>query len=136
MHRRRLAHAVFDPWLGASQFGLLSAIMGIDNPLGPGGSAYDGGWDGYLQRSLRQDGSHPTVEGTYLAACVFYLVIFQRSPVGLGYHDGLPDKVAARDQQIAAGVPGTGLPPRGRLDPGVHHGGLPGHQFDRRGACR
>jgi hypothetical protein len=56
----------------------------------------------------QSDGSHPTVEGTYLAACVFYLVIFQRSPVGLGYHDGLPDQIAARDQQIAAGVTGSG----------------------------
>jgi hypothetical protein len=56
----------------------------------------------------QSDGSHPTVEGTYLAACVFYLVIFHLSPVGLGYHDGLSDQVAARDQQIAAGVPGTG----------------------------
>jgi hypothetical protein len=70
-------------------------------------------WDAALGRNpapdlWQSDGSHPTVEGTYLAACVFYLVIFRRSPVGLGYHDGLPDQVAARDQQIAAGVPGAG----------------------------
>ena len=50
----RLAHAVFDPWLNAAQLGQLTSIMGLNDPPGPGGSAYDGGWEGYLQRSLRQ----------------------------------------------------------------------------------
>jgi hypothetical protein len=66
-------------------------------------------WDFALGRNpaphvWQSDGSHPTAEGTYLAACVFYLMIFQRSPVGLGYHGGLPDQTAARDQQLAVGV--------------------------------
>jgi hypothetical protein len=70
-------------------------------------------WNAALGRNpapdlWQSDGSHPTVEGTYLAACVFYLAIFQRSPVGLGYHDGLSDETAARDQQLAAGVSGSG----------------------------
>lgn len=30
------------------------------------------------------DQSHPTLAGTYLAACVFFAVLFQISPVGLG----------------------------------------------------
>jgi hypothetical protein len=30
-----------------------------------------------------KDGSHPTPAGTYLAACVFFAVLFNRSPVGL-----------------------------------------------------
>jgi len=30
-----------------------------------------------------KDGSHPTPAGTYLAACVFFGVLFNRSPVGL-----------------------------------------------------
>ena len=50
----RLAHAVFDPWLDATQFGLLAGLNALNNPPGPLGSAYDGGWEGYLQRSLRQ----------------------------------------------------------------------------------
>ena len=50
----RLAHAVFDPWLDATQFGLLVSLNALNNPPGPLGSAYDGGWEGYLQRSLRQ----------------------------------------------------------------------------------
>lgn len=49
-----LAHAVFDPWLDSGQFSQLQGIMGLNNPPGPTGSAYDGGWEGYLQRALRQ----------------------------------------------------------------------------------
>jgi hypothetical protein len=50
------------------------------------------------------DGVHPTTEGTYLAACVFYASIFGRSPVGLGYDDGLPAPEAAMLQRVAAAV--------------------------------
>jgi len=73
----RLAHAVFDPTLNRSQFTLLSGINAINNPPGPQGSSYDGGWEGYLQRSLQQALNGATV-GAYsqsycglgsLAAC-------------------------------------------------------------------
>lgn len=50
------------------------------------------------------DGSHPTVEGTYLAACVFYTTIFRQSPQGLAYHAGLSADEAAIVQEIAAKV--------------------------------
>ena len=50
----RLAHAVFDPWLSQSQFAQLEGLLALNNPPGPVGSAYDGGWEGYLQRALRQ----------------------------------------------------------------------------------
>jgi hypothetical protein len=40
------------------------------------------------------DGSHPSIAGTYLAACVFYASIFKQSPVGLSFHDGVPDDQA------------------------------------------
>ena len=60
----RLAHAVFDPWLNGSQFAQLASINGINNPPGPGGSAYDGGWEGYLQRSLDQ-ALNPSIANAY-----------------------------------------------------------------------
>jgi hypothetical protein len=50
------------------------------------------------------DGSHPTPEGTYLAACVFYATIFERTPVGLHYHAGLPADEAATVQEVASKV--------------------------------
>lgn len=37
------------------------------------------------------DGSHPSEQGTYLAACVFYAVLYQESPLGLKYQAGLSD---------------------------------------------
>jgi hypothetical protein len=49
-----------------------------------------------------QDGSHPSKAGTYLAACVFYGVIYGKSPEGLpGASGGLSDEDARR-LQIAA----------------------------------
>lgn len=47
------------------------------------------------------DDSHPTLEGSYLAACVFYAKIFNRSPAGLSYNGGLPDSSALFYQQCA-----------------------------------
>jgi hypothetical protein len=48
------------------------------------------------------DGSHPTAAGTYLAACVFYAMIFRESPKGLGYHSSLSAEEAATIQAAAA----------------------------------
>jgi hypothetical protein len=50
----------------------------------------------------QDDGSHPTVSGTYLAACVFYAAIFRRSPEGLSYLDGLSSQDARVLQAAAA----------------------------------
>jgi len=48
------------------------------------------------------DGVHPTTAGTYLAACVFYAALFNESPVGLTYLDGLTQSRAASLQRAAA----------------------------------
>jgi hypothetical protein len=73
----RLAHAIFDPWLNGPQFSLLQGINGLNNAPGPTGSAYDGGWEGYIQRALRQ-AANPGIANPYsqnycgsgsLAAC-------------------------------------------------------------------
>ncbi|MEN8225841.1 MAG: DUF4886 domain-containing protein, partial [Bacteroidota bacterium] len=48
------------------------------------------------------DGAHPSLAGTYLAACTFYAAIFLKTPVGLGYTGGLSQPDAAYLQQIAA----------------------------------
>jgi hypothetical protein len=52
----------------------------------------------------QKDGSHPTVEGTYLTACVFYTSIFQQSPKGLRYYAGLPKGEAVKLQEVASAV--------------------------------
>ncbi len=49
-----------------------------------------------------EDGSHPNREGTYLAACVLYAVIFGQSPEGIGYTAGIDDDWGLWFQTIAA----------------------------------
>jgi Domain of unknown function (DUF4886) len=49
-----------------------------------------------------EDGSHPTIQGSYLAACVFYAVLYKQSPLGLTYSPGLEKSVASTLQKIAA----------------------------------
>lgn len=48
-----------------------------------------------------EDKRHPTLAGTYLAACTVLASVYQRSPVGNPYHAGLDDKTAAFLQNIA-----------------------------------
>jgi hypothetical protein len=71
----RLAHAVFDPWLapgGAGEpdiFGQLAGMNGLNDLPRAQGSAYDGGWEGYLQRSLEQAVKPALANGYSQAYC-------------------------------------------------------------------
>ncbi len=47
------------------------------------------------------DGSHPSLAGTYLVACVLYARLFGTSPVGIPDTEGLPGPVADSLQSIA-----------------------------------
>jgi hypothetical protein len=47
------------------------------------------------------DKSHPSLAGTYLAACVVMASVYRRSPVGNKYYAGLDDKTAAFLQDVA-----------------------------------
>lgn len=59
------------------------------------------------------DGSHPTIAGTYLAACVLYAAIFGRSPQGIAYRDGVSVREAAQLQAIAWRISRPALSARG-----------------------
>jgi hypothetical protein len=49
-----------------------------------------------------KDQSHPTLAGSYLAACVFLAVLFGESPVGIpGEVPGLSEKDLATLQKVA-----------------------------------
>lgn len=52
------------------------------------------GLDSSQQLTYRKDWKHPSEAGTYLAACVFYAALYQRSPEGLIFIGKL-DKVQA-----------------------------------------
>jgi len=47
------------------------------------------------------DDSHPTIEGSYLAACVFHATLWNETPVGLKHPDGISEKTAAFLQKVA-----------------------------------
>jgi hypothetical protein len=69
----RLAHAVFDPWLSPhvggepDSFAMLTGLNGLNDLPRAQGSAYDGGWEGYLQRALQQ-ALNPTINHAYSQA--------------------------------------------------------------------
>jgi hypothetical protein len=48
------------------------------------------------------DGSHPSLEGSYLAACTFYSSLFQKSCVGASYTAGLNPQTCAILQLVAS----------------------------------
>ena len=91
----------------AMQTALVTGYMGIANELNttvaPVGIAWREVRRQHPEMELYiDDGSHPNVRGSYLAACVFYAVVFQQSPEGLSYDAKLPEEEAAILQRIAA----------------------------------
>lgn len=83
--------------------GYLLTAQAFSMSVAPVGVAWQNVRDQYPQINLWQDdGSHPTEEGTYLAACVFYADIFRQSPEGLSYQANLPADTAQALQKVAA----------------------------------
>lgn len=74
----------------------------LDAVLAPVGNAWA---TAFSQDSLidlwQADLSHPTLQGSYLTACVFYAELFGDSPVGLTFYAGL-DPETAEFLQLAA----------------------------------
>ena len=83
--------------------GYLITAQALSSPVAPVGVAWFHVRNQYPQINLWQDdGSHPTPEGTYLAACVFYADIFRQSPEGSSYQDSLSAETAQDLQKAAA----------------------------------
>ena len=83
--------------------GYMSIVHELDTLVAPVGVAWSEAMRQNPQAPLWQaDGSHPTSQGTYLAACVFYAVIFQESPERLSYRNDLTKVEAQWLQKIAA----------------------------------
>jgi hypothetical protein len=83
------------------------AYLAIGREIGVAVAPVGIAWSTVVSRNARpglwqDDGSHPTVAGTYLAACVFYASIFGQTPVGLSYDAGLTRDMTASLQQAAA----------------------------------
>ena len=79
--------------------------MSIDNQcsVSPVGAAWKYVRDQYPSIALySSDGSHPSIYGSYLAACVHYSSIYKKSPVGSSYCSSISCSDALLLQQAAA----------------------------------
>ena len=85
--------------------GYLGIAQELGVPMAPVGEAWLIAKRRHPELELWQsDGSHPSEQGTYLAACVFYAAIFRQSPEGLRYFAHLPKETAKVLQTTAADV--------------------------------
>ena len=83
---------------------LITVSENLDSLLIPGGVAFMRCLEQYPQIELwAEDEMHPSLEGSYLASCVAYAVIFQESPEGCAYTAALDAETAAQLQSLAAG---------------------------------
>jgi hypothetical protein len=83
--------------------GYMGIAQELNVPVAPVGSAWLTAVKEHPELNLWQgDSSHPTEQGTYLAACVFYAVILHESPIGLTYRSGLSKENTKIIQTIAS----------------------------------
>jgi hypothetical protein len=83
--------------------GYATIAQELNAPMAPVGTAWASAMQGHPELSLwQEDGSHPSEQGTYLAACVFYAAIFQESPVGLTYQGKLSKEITQTLQMVAS----------------------------------
>lgn len=95
----------FDAMQVQLEAGYLQIARELDAPIAPAGDGWLEARKLHPQLDLWQsDGTHPSEQGTYLAACVFYAVIFRQSPVGLPYRARLSPEDAQTLQKVAADV--------------------------------
>jgi hypothetical protein len=91
----------------AMQAGIEAGYLEVAGEIGamvaPAGAAWRRAMERKAELELWQrDGIHPSPEGTYLAACVFYATLLGTSPEGASYLDGLPEETARFLQSVAA----------------------------------
>jgi hypothetical protein len=96
-------HRDFASMQAALEAGYLKIGNELNLAIAPVGFAWENGLRSASQLDLWvKDGSHPTREGTYLAACVLYGVIFGQSPEGIGYTAGIDHDQGLWFQTLAA----------------------------------
>ena len=90
-------------------YGYMTIARDLNVPTAPVGAAWGAALQEHPELTLwQEDGSHPTERGTYLAACVFYAVIFHENPNSLTYRADLSRETAEALRAIAAktvGIP-------------------------------
>ncbi len=91
----------------------------LDCPMVPAGEVFSRVLAGDPFAELwNADGYHPSLEGSYLAACAFYIQLYDESPVGLPHPVEIPvERARWLQEQVADELRGPGPPGRvPRLD--------------------
>jgi hypothetical protein len=84
--------------------GYMTIANELITPVAPVGYAWLTAWLQSLVGFMAGGGSHPTEQGTYLAACVFYAVIFRQSSENNSYQAHLPAAIAHYLQTVATNI--------------------------------
>lgn len=85
----------------ANAYNTLGQTLGAN--VAPAGLAFERSLRNRSDLVLYSNDGHPTVYGTYLAACILYSTIFDRSPIGNPYSDAtISPEIRAYFQKIAA----------------------------------
>ncbi|MBI1836652.1 MAG: PKD domain-containing protein [Flavobacteriia bacterium] len=93
----------FDKMNGRLRDAYIRIMDSVQGCMSAGGSAWKYVRDHYPTINLySSDGSHPSVEGTYLIACTFYASLFRKSPVGATYISSVSPANATILQNAAA----------------------------------
>ena len=95
----------FDKMNGRLRDAYLRIADSANAAVSPVGVAWKYVRDNYPVINLyQQDGSHPSLTGSYLAACVFYTSLFHKSSIGSAYNPGIDHADALLIQQIASAI--------------------------------
>lgn len=76
----------------------------FDGLVVPVGIAFSNARAAHPSISLYSDDKHPSLAGTYLAACVFYVSLFDQPSTGIPFHSTLPKEQALALQKVADSV--------------------------------
>ncbi len=80
----------------------LTIAAELNLPIAPVGVAWQTVVTEYPNIQLwDSDGTHPSLAGSFLAACVFYAAVYHNSAQGINYQAGLPSKTAEILQAVA-----------------------------------
>ncbi|MFT5858468.1 MAG: PKD repeat protein [Flavobacteriaceae bacterium] len=97
--------ATFDGMNGRLRNAYLRMSDTIQGSVSPVGVAWKEVRDNYPAINLYSgDGSHPSYEGSYLAACTFYASVFRKSPIGATFYGALDPVTAGILQDVASYV--------------------------------
>jgi len=93
--------------LEAMQAALTEGYLAIGHEIGAPVAPVGPAWLAAMARApglglWQPDGSHPSLAGSYLAACVLYATLFGESPAGLPAPPGIPPDGVSTLQAVAA----------------------------------